>query len=111
MLSQQFCRPSSAFHIVEHFVLTIIMTTLLSCQPPPPSGYVTVLEHECQFVSVPDEDQQEPGAAAERGGTQRGGGLLHRLMVAAGIQVAHTHTHTCTYRRTHTHTYDTCMCA
>ena len=77
------------------------MTTLLSCQPPPPSGYVTVLEHECQFVSAPDDDEQQ--MPEEREAERRGGGSLHRLMAAAGIQVAHTHICTCTHIQRYTH--------
>lgn len=78
------------------------MTTLLSCQPPPPSGHVTVLEHECQFVSVlpGDDGGGGPGGGdgqlsmeeLERDQTLRAGRrdreLLHRLMTVAGIQVA-----------------------
>ena len=81
------------------------MTTLLSFQPPPPPGCVTVLEHECQFISLPDNDDDVDGGrdhdgqrsmSQEREAERRlGGGLLHnRLMAAAGIQVIHMHTHT-----------------
>ena len=80
------------------------MATLLSCQPPPPSGHVTVLEHECQFVSVLPGDDGGGGDGQlsmeelERDQTLRAGRrdreLLHRLMTVAGIQVATEHSHT-----------------
>jgi hypothetical protein len=81
------------------------MTTLLSCQPPPPSGYVTVLEHECQFaddggqlsISMEVERDETAGrATASRGDRD----LLHRLMTIAGIQVALIHADTRTNKHT-----------
>ena len=70
------------------------MATLLSCQPPPPSGYVTVLEHECQFVSCPQEGGG--GGGREREGLQSRSGhaaatsslqTAQRMMNAVGVQV------------------------
>ena len=99
------------------------MTTLLSFQPPPPPGCVTVLEHECQFISLPDNDDDVDGGRdhgqrsmlQEREAERRlGGGLLHnRLMAAAGIQVVHTHTHTHTFIDTYlqVHVRHVCVCA
>ena len=29
------------------------MSTLISCQPPPPAGWVSVVEYECRFEARP----------------------------------------------------------
>ena len=68
------------------------MATLLSCQPPPPPGYVTVLEHECQFLSRPDEEEGARGEGPEeRRGAMAASMSLQasqRLLAIAGVKVA-----------------------
>lgn len=67
------------------------MATLLSCQPPPPSGYVTVLEHECQFISRPAEEEE--GESLGQSGRERGAPSIslqasQGLLAVAGVKVA-----------------------
>lgn len=68
------------------------MATLLSCQPPPPSGYVTVLEHECQFISRPAEGEGESLGQRRREGVAPSTSLQasQGLFAVAGVKVAFT---------------------
>lgn len=67
------------------------MATLLSCQPPPPSGYVTVVEHECQFISRPTEEEE--GESLGQSGREKGAPSIslqasQGLLAVAGVKVA-----------------------
>ena len=69
------------------------MATLLSCQPPPPPGYVTVLEQECQFIFEPAELEGEGGG----GGRGTGPVMMSHTAASQRSTVASGSVQVCMY--------------